>query len=185
MGTGAMARQTLERAQTYPDKRPTSKREPWLGSRNQQGIRAASLFPCLQPLQHPIPNPIRSQGRRIIERSSFKGFCKSSNLIHLTDQIQWLRKASWLAHGERATLWWNDSIPPFNRKITLWDRGPIPIHKGAWKRILASWTSPGHTATINAKISSKTSFSAALFESRAYALFACLDRKSTRLNSSH
>lgn len=45
MGTGAMARQSLERAQTHPDKRPASKRESWLGSSSQHCVRAGSLFP--------------------------------------------------------------------------------------------------------------------------------------------
>lgn len=67
-------------------------------------------------------------------------------------------------------------------KITLWDGCPSPIQryveeegfelKSIW--ILASLTFPGHTGTINAKISSKTSFSAALLLSRAFVVCVCV-----------
>lgn len=98
-------------------------------------------------------------------------------------QIQWLRKTSWLLQGGRATLWWNDSIPPFNPQNypLRWEssaHSQMSMEEGGCQLksiwILEPLTFPGRTGTTNAKISSTTSFSAALLESCAYVLFVCV-----------
>lgn len=123
-GDQCSGRPTLAGAQILPDKGPTSKTEPQQGSRDPRLSVQGHPFltPSVLATSHPIP--IRCQGRRIGEHSSFRRLCKSSNLICFTQiQIQWLRNTSWLVLGDRATLWWNNSVPPLNPQKSSFETG--------------------------------------------------------------